>query len=185
MLYENKVQCLECGNLIDIEDDDVIQSGETVWCPVCGRAQNPNPDGFFLDGFTVDSYEEVDESWTMNYLSDDLNGKWQADDYERACEEFNQYEMYLRGEIDESPIPYQKIRNGMSESDRGSAKKRRSESTSKRSPKRTSLGSAKKIGTISTKRPKNSRVAITNEPVPDCIAEGNYKYQRKETTGED
>ena len=183
MQFEDKVQCLECGNLIDLEDDEVIQSGDVVWCPVCGRAQNPSPDGFYLDGFSVTDYEEVDESWTMNYLSDDLNGKWGADDYERACEEFSEYEKYLQGKIDKSPIPYQKIRNGMSESDRGSAKKRRSEATGKRSPKRTSLGSTKKGRTVSPKSPKNSRVAITNEPVPDCITQGHDKY--KKTTSED
>lgn len=172
MFCENDIQCLECGNIIQLDDDDVIQSGEVVWCPICGRAQNANPDGFYLDGFSVDDYEAVDESWTMNYLSDDLNGKWGAEDYERACEEFNEYEKYLQGETDENPISLKQIRGEALSSDRGNKTKRKAESTRKRGIRKTALSSSRKCRANNKKSPTNRRVAITHEELPSCVTEG-------------
>lgn len=180
MFSNTDIQCVECGNIIDLEDDGVIQSNEVVWCPICGRAQNANPDGFYLDGFSIDSYEEVDESWTMNYLSDDLNGKWGADNYEAARDEFDEFEKYLQGEIEESPVHYHTIRSRMLESDRGNRKKRSSEISSKRRSKRTAYCDTKNNRNVSTKRIGNRRVGVTDESIPDVITKApNRPYVPK------
>lgn len=177
MFNEETIQCLECGNIIDLEDDGVLQSNDTVWCPICGRAQNANPDGFYLDGFSIDNYEEVDESWTMNYLSDDLNGRWDEDDYERACDEFEEYEKYLQGETETNPVKFSQIRREAIESDYGNANDRVSERLVTGRRKKPALSSAKEGKISNTTRVTSRRVGVTNEPVPDCLRKGPTKLE--------
>ena len=80
----NQFDCIECGYIFDV--DDATRMGNTVWCPVCGRANGI--DWYTLNGFQIKKIENDDEVEDEPYIDGCFSGDVEEtnDVYANICE---------------------------------------------------------------------------------------------------